>query len=185
MATHDANATSDLYGLMAEYEDVNGLIRGIKHVQQAGYKRIDAFTPQPEHAVYDALNIRRTLVPWIVLGGGIAGLLIGFGLQYWSAVMAYPLNIGGRPLNSWISFLPVTFEMTVLLAGLAAFFGTFALNGLPKFYHPVFNNESFAAKNSRDGYFLVVEAGDPRFDYDQTRQLMAQTGAEEVTDVPN
>ncbi|MCB0076552.1 MAG: DUF3341 domain-containing protein [Anaerolineales bacterium] len=172
-----------LYGLMAEYADADGLVQGIKKIRQAGYKEVDAFTPQPEHAVNDALGAK-TIIPWIVLAGGVAGLLIGFGLQYWSSAIAYPLNVGGRPLNSWISFLPVTFEMTVLLAGLSAVFGTLALAGLPMPYHPVFNVPKFTEKNSRDGFFLLVKAEDPHFDYEQTQFLMSQSGAEGVYDVP-
>lgn len=173
-----------IYGLMAEFESTDSLIRGIGQVREAGYKKMDAYTPYPSHEVSHALGQRGTRLPLIVLIGGITGLLLGFFMQYYTAVIDYPLNIGGRPMNSWPAFLPVTFEMTILLASFAAVFGMLALNGLPMPYHPVFNVPRFGAA-TRDKFFLVVEASDPRFDYEETRRLLATLTPNEVLDVPH
>lgn len=166
-----------LYGLLAEFRTPAGLVRAAHEVHAKGYRRVDAYTPYPMEEVIEALHIERSRVPAVVLAGGIVGLLGGWGLQYWSSVIAYPLNIGGRPFNSWPAFVIPAFEMTVLFAALAAVVGMLALNGLPRPYHPVFNVPSFAAA-SRDRFFLCIEAADPRFDREATRQLLAGLGAD-------
>ncbi|HYN87332.1 MAG TPA: DUF3341 domain-containing protein [Ardenticatenaceae bacterium] len=172
-----------MYGLMAEYEDADGLAEAIRGVRQAGYTRLDGYTPYPVHEVQEALGVRGIKIPLIVLVGGIVGAIAGFGLQYYAMVLAYPLNVGGRPLNSWPMWVPVTFETTVLFAALAAVFGMLAFNGLPQPYHPVFNVDRFALA-SRDRFFLVIETNDPKFDPIATRALLQSTGAREVFDVP-
>ena len=173
-----------LYGLLAEFGSVRDLIRAVEACRENGLTKIDAFTPYPIEEVMEALGHHRSKLPLLVLGGGVAGALAGFGLQYWSSVHAYALNVGGRPLNSWIAFVPVTFETTILFASAAAVFGMLWLNGLPKPYHPVFNAPRFALA-SRDRYFLCVEADDPRFDREATRQLLAGFTDIEVTEVEN
>lgn len=175
--------TEGLYGLMAEYEDAPALAEATRRARGAGYQKVEAYTPHPDHEVQEAIGMKRNLIPYIVAAGGIAGLLGGYALQWWTQVVAYPLNIGGRPLNSAILFMPVTFEMTILLAAFGAVFGMLMLNGLPLPYHPVFNVDRFA-RASRDRFFLVIEADDPNFNYAQTRSFMASTGAREVMDVP-
>lgn len=180
----DAELPHDqLYGLMAEYEDAHSLAVATRAVRAAGYRKIEAYTPHPDHEVQEAIGPQRNLVPPIVAVGGVTGLILGYGLQWWTQVISYPLNVGGRPLNSAILYMPVTFEMTILLAALGAVFGMLALNGLPLPYHPVFNVSRFA-RATRDRFFLVVEAEDPNFNYDSTRTLMVGTGAREVMDVP-
>ncbi|HKQ71965.1 MAG TPA: DUF3341 domain-containing protein, partial [Polyangiaceae bacterium] len=154
----------------------------IEKAKEAGYTKIDAYTPYPIEEVWEAIGHHKSPVPFIVLCGGIFGGLSGFFLQYWVAVIEYPLNIGGRPFNSWPAFIPVTFECTILGAVLAAVAGVFILNGLPEPYHPVFNVERFA-QASRDRCFLCIEATDPKFDRDRARELMAEWSATEVTDV--
>lgn len=173
-----------IFGLMAEFESPEALIVGIEKAREAGYQKMDAYTPYPSHEVSHALGTRGTRLPLIVLAGGIIGMVSGYMLQYWTAVIDYPLNIGGRPLHSWPSFLPVTFEMTILLASFAAVFGMLALNGLPMPYHPVFNVERFGAA-SRDRFFLVIEARDPGFAYKETRQFMETLSPQGVMDVPH
>jgi len=171
-----------LYGLMAEFHTAEELVEAVHKVHEAGFKHVDAFTPYPIEEVSHALDLPRSKVPLIVLGGGIAGGLGGYLLQYWSQVIEYPLNIGGRPFHSWPAFIVPTFEMTILFAALSAVLGMFALNGLPQPYHPVFNVPAFALA-SRDRYFLVIEARDPKFDHDETRRFLLDLHASEVSDV--
>ena len=177
-----ARSTSALYGVMAEFDTSRALLAAIKGSREAGYKKMDAYTPYPIEEVWEELGHHRSKLPLIVLIGGLIGLATGFGLQYWTSVIAYPLNIGGRPLNSWPAFIPVTFEMTILVATLAAVVGMFALNKLPMPYHPVFNVERFAMA-SRDRYFLCIEATDPQFDDQQTRDFLLGLDPIEVSDV--
>jgi hypothetical protein len=173
-----------LYGLLAEYENPQHLVEVCERVHHAGYRRVDAYTPYPIEAVAEALGHHHSRLPLLVLGGGIAGALGGFGLQYWTTVVDYPMNIGGRPLNSWPAFVPPTFETTILFASFTAVLGMLALNGLPQPYHPVFNIERFEHA-SRDNYFLAVEARDPQFDLDATRALLTESGARQVWEVPD
>ena len=159
------------YGLMAEFENPDALVNATRRAFEAGFRRMDAYTPFPIEGLADALGSHRTHVPLIVLIGGLIGCLGGFYLQYWVHVVDYPLIIGGRPLNSWPAFVPVTFELTILIAALFAFFGLLMLNGLPMPYHPVFNVEQFQLA-SRDRFFLCIEAADPKFDQDGTRRFL-------------
>jgi hypothetical protein len=171
-----------LYGLMAEFSDVTGLVNGAKRAHADGYRRVDAFTPFPVHELFDALDAHDRRLPLAVLIGGIIGCCAGFGLCYWVSVMAYPLNIGGRPLNSWPSFIPVTFEVTILLAAFTAVFSMLGLNGLPMPYHPVFNLARFALA-SRNRFFLCIEARDPKFELEATRRFLESLEPREVSTV--
>lgn len=171
-----------LWGLMAEFSSPQGLIEAIRRVREAGYRRIEAYTPYPIEEVSEALDLHRSRLPMIVLGGGILGALGGYSLQVWVNLFEYPLNIGGRPLHSWPAFIVPTFETTILVAALSAVLGMFALNGLPHPYHPVFNVPRFALA-SRDRFFLVVEAADPRFDRRATEELLRGLSPSEVAEV--
>ena len=171
-----------LYGLMAEFERPEALVAAALQARGAGYTRMDAYSPYPVEGLADALGLKGTMVPPIVLIGGIIGCVGGFLMQYWIAGSYYPINIGGRPLNSWPSFIPITFELTVLVAALSAVLGMLALNGLPQPYHPVFNVERFALA-SRDRFFLAIESRDPKFSIDETRSFLGSLGAKEVSDV--
>ncbi|HZQ07001.1 MAG TPA: DUF3341 domain-containing protein [Anaerolineae bacterium] len=175
--------TTPLYGLMAEFETPEQLIQATRRAREQGYRKMDAYSPFPIEELGDLLQARSTWIPLIILGGGIMGCVGGFALQYWVSAIAYPLNIGGRPLDSWPAFVPVSFELTILLAALAAVLGMLAMNGLPMPYHPVFNVARFA-RASQDRFFLVIEAKDHFFRYDKTREFLTQLGAREVSDVP-
>jgi hypothetical protein len=171
-----------LYGVMAEFADPEALLAAARRAYAEGYRRMDAYSPFPVDGLAEAIGFQRNLLPPIVLIGGILGAAGGFFLQYWISVIDYPLNIGGRPLNSWPSFVPVTFELTILLAALCAVLGLLALNGLPMPYHPVFNVERFELA-SRNRFFLCIEAQDPKFDRDATRRFMESASPQGVYDV--
>jgi len=170
------------YGLLAEFTDANALVAAAARAREAGYRRIDAFTPFPIEGLAEVMGFHERKLPLLVLIGGIAGALGGYGLQYWVSVMAYPLNIGGRPYHSWPSFIPVTFEMTILVAAFTAVLGMLALNGLPMPYHPVFNAPRFVLA-SRDRFFLLIEARDPSFDRTETAIFLRSLEPREVTEV--
>lgn len=178
------SAASGLHGLMAEFAGPEELVAAARRAYAAGYRRMDAYSPFPVEGLSDAIGFRRTWVPWLVLGGGLIGVTAGFVLQYWTSVFAYPLNVGGRPLVSLPAYVPVMFELMVLLAAFAAVGGMLALNRLPEPYHPVFNVGRFA-RASQDGFFLCIEASDPRFDLQRTRRFLQDLQPIEVYDVAN
>ena len=179
-----AKSSPATYGLMAEFETPNALVAATHRARLEGYRRMDAYSPFPIEELHEALGAHHTRLPLIVLIGGLCGCIGGYGLQYWSSVMAYPLNIGGKPLHSWPAFIPVTFECTILAAALSCVLGMLALNGLPMPYHPVFNVPRFALA-SRNRFFLCIEAGDPRFDLEHTRGFLESLGPREVSTVAN
>jgi hypothetical protein len=162
---------AEIYGLMAEFHGPHEVVEAARRVRQAGYTRIDAYSPYPIEALSEALDLHHSPLAKLVLAGGALGALAGFGLCYWSSVIAYPLNIGGKPFNSWPAFIPPTFETTILFAAGTAVLGMLALNGLPEPYHPVFNVPSFALA-SRDKFFVCIEAKDPKFDREGTRRFL-------------
>jgi len=169
---------------MAEFDDPNDLVAAAYRAHYEGYRRMDAYSPFPIEELHDALGEHHSTLPLIVLIGGIVGCIGGYLLQYWAASMAYPLNIGGKPLNAWPMFIPVTFECTILGAALSAVLGMLALNGLPMPYHPVFNIPRFALA-TRNKFFLCIEARDPQFDLEKTRGFLETLGPREVTTVAN
>ena len=177
------DAEKPIYGLMAEFDDVTTLVKATRRVHAEGYQRFDAYTPFPVHQLFEAMEFNDRRLPLFVLLGGIFGCAAGFGLCYWVSTTAYPLNIGGRPFNSWPSFVPVTFEVTILIASLTAVLSMIVLNGLPRPYHPVFNVKRFAEHASQDGLFLAIEAEDPKFDRARTRAFLQELGAREVNEV--
>ena len=171
-----------LYGLMAEFEDPNALVDATRHAREAGFTKLDAYSPYPIEALTEALDIHDRKLPAVVLGGGILGGLLGYALCYWTSVIDYPLNVGGKPFNSVPAFIVPTFETTILCAALGAVFGMLALNGLPMPYHPVFNAPRFALA-SRDRFFLCIESKDPKFDHDETWAFLTKLGPRVVMDV--
>ena len=180
--TSPTSPISPIYGLLAEFNDPGELVNAVQKARQAGYRRLDAFTPFPIEEVSEALGLHHTRLPLIVLIGGICGAFAGLGLQYWTSVIDYPLNVGGRPFFSLPSFVPIAFECTVLFAALSAVFGMLALNGLPMPYHPVFNVPRFALA-TRDRFFLCIEATDQKFDRDETRRFLERLVPRTVAEV--
>ena len=182
-ASTSAKATADrLHGLMAEFDSPTALVEAATRARLDGYRQMDAYSPIPIHELDEALGLKRTRLPRLVLLGGILGGLGGFSLQAWASSVAYPMNVGGRPFISWPQFIPVTFETTVLGAALTCFVGMWALNRLPMPYHPVFNVPRFALA-SRNRFFLVIEATDPMFALDATRDFLLSLNPREVMTV--
>jgi hypothetical protein len=175
---------SHIYGLLAEFETPHQLAAAAWAARSQGYRRLDAFSPFAIEEVSNALDFRTTRVPLVVLIGGILGGMGGFLLQYWVATIAYPVNVGGRPLNSWVAFIVITFECTILGAALSAVFGMLALNGLPEPYHPLFNVPGFA-RVTKDSFFLVIESTDPLFDLQRTREFLSVLNPRMVAEVPD
>jgi hypothetical protein len=171
-----------LYGVIAEFESPGDLVHAARHTYEAGYRRINGYSPYPIEELSEAIGFTHTSLPLIVFIGGVIGGLSGFFMQYWIEVIDYPINVGGKPFNSWPAFIPITFEMTVLFAAFAAVLGMLVLNKLPQPYHPVFNTPNFALA-TRDRFFLAVEANDPKFDHDRVVELLKSLGAMEVSDV--
>ena len=172
-----------IYGIMAEFKTQPELLEAVTRARREGYRRMDAYTPMPVEGLADAFGYKATRVPLVTLVGGILGGCAGYAMQYWIAAVDYPLNVGGRPLNSWPAFIPVTFELTILGAALAAVLGMLALNGLPMPYHPVFHVTRFALA-TRDRFFLCIESQDERFDRQGTRNFLESLAPREVSDVP-
>jgi hypothetical protein len=170
---------SNVYGLMAEFHTSDELLSAAQRAYEEGYRRMDAYSPQPVHGLAEAIGMRRTAVSLVVLIGGLAGAAGGFGLCHYMSQIAYPHNIGGRPLFSWPSYIPVTFETAVLLASFCAVIGMLAMNGLPRPYHPVFNNPRFD-RASHDRFFLCIEAADGKFDSGRTRAFLESLKPYEV-----
>jgi hypothetical protein len=178
----DSQQRPTIYGLIAEFENPHDLVAAARRVRAEGYKKLDAYTPFPVEGLAEALELGSTRVPLIALIGGLVGAALGYGMQYYLMAVDYPINVGGRPLHSWPAFIPVTFEMTVLVAGLSAVLGMLALNGLPMPYHPVFNAPRFALA-TRDRFFLCIEATDPKFDREETRRLLDRMTPRMVSEV--
>jgi hypothetical protein len=171
-----------MYGLMAEFDSPEALLEATQQAYAKGYRRMDAYTPFAVEGLDEALGSHRDWLPLLVLLGGIAGAVNGFGMQWFASVIHYPLNIGGRPFNSWPSFIPITFELTILFAAGTAVLGMLALNGLPMPYHPVFSVPRFELA-SRHGFFLCIESEDPLFDMKATRTFLEDKKPVGVYDV--
>lgn len=170
-------------GLVARFTSPEDLTAAVKAARDAGYHRMDAYSPFPIHGLADLLKAEDARLPWLVFACGAIGAVAGYALQYYVSVIAYPHNVGGRPLHSWPSFIPVTFETTVLLAAFGAVIGMFALNGLPRPHHPVFDVPGFD-RVTTDAFFLQIGADDKLFDRVRTADFLRSVGAVEVYEVP-
>jgi len=171
-----------LYGVVAEFDAGETLVAAVRKTVGEGYRNLEAYSPFPIEGLDEALGFHRSRVPLITLLGGIVGGVGGFFMQWFAAVIHYPMNIGGRPLNSWPAFIPVTFELTILCAAIATVLGMLGLNGLPMPYHPLFNVPSFE-RASRDRFFLCVESKDPKFDGEGTKRFLESLNPKGVYDV--
>lgn len=181
MADHRAHETS-LKGYLAMFDDPSQVVEAIYRTREEGYEEYDSFSPYPCEEMADAQDVHHSWLPWIVFFGGATGALTGWALQFLTSTVVYPMNVGGRPFNSWPAFIVVIFECTILFAAFATVMGMFALNRLPQPHHPLFNVESFK-RASQDRYFLYIESKDPKFDAQGTRTFMESLEASEVTAV--
>lgn len=177
---HGHVAAPRAYGLVAEFGDPDAVVTAAQRAYDAGYRKFDAYTPFPVHGLSEAVGFRGNYVAPLVLFGGLTGAAAGFLMQYVASVIHYPYLIGGRPDLSWPMFIPVTFEMGILFAAFSAVFGMFALNGLPRPHHPVFNATGFD-RATRDAFFLCIEADDARYDEQETRSFLEGLGAKQVS----
>ena len=177
---HTHETSNALHGVMAEFDSGQALVDAARKTMAQGYSRVEAYTPIPIEELNDIIHKKRTVLPKLVLAGGLTGMATGFALQYWASVIEYPMNIGGRPLASWTTFIVPSYELTILFAALTAAIGMIALSGLPQPYHPVFNVDRFTMASS-DKFFLVIESTDPKFG--GAAAFLRETGAKGVYDV--
>jgi hypothetical protein len=177
-----AAAEAPPYGLVAEFDNPEALLEAAKRARAEGYRKMDAYSPIPVEELAETIGFR-TRLPLVVLFGGLTGAALGFLLQTWASVWDYPLNVGGRPLFSWPSFIPAIFELTVLFSAFAAVLGLILFSGLPQPYHPIFNTPNFD-QASRDKFFFCIEASDPKFDARATRQFLEGLGPQTISEVP-
>jgi hypothetical protein len=182
MTMTQSTASQNIFGMMVSFDNPKALIEAAGAARKAGYRRIDAYSPYPVEGLSEALELRTTRLPLVVLAGGLLGAAGAYFMQYYASVIDYPLNVGGRPLHSWPAFIPITFELTILVAAVFAVLGMLALNGLPEPYHPVFNVPEFELA-SRSHFFLTIESDDPKFDLDETRQFLESLGGESVSEI--
>ncbi len=173
---------SKLVGLLAEFSTPEGLVAAAEQVREAGYRRVDAFAPFPVHGLDEALAIRPTILPWIVLGAGLSGVVAALAGQWWTNTIDYPFVVSGKPLFSLPANIPVTFEVIILFSAFTAFFGMLALNGLPRFVQPIFKSDRFR-RATVDRFFLLVEAADPRFALDKTQAVLNAAGAMHIEEL--
>lgn len=173
----------DVFGLVAEFDSPEAVLKAAEAAHEAGYRELDAFSPIPVDGLAEAIGFKRNWVALIILIGGLTGGLGGFYMQWFSAVIHYPVIIGGRPLNSWPSFMPIVFELTVLISAFSAVFGMLGLNGLPRPNHPIFNTPGFD-RASQDRFFLSVHSNDPQYDEEQTRRFLEGQDPVAVSLVP-
>ena len=172
-----------IYGMMAEFDSATALFDAARSTRQAGYNKIDAYSPFPIEGLAEEIGAPHD-VPLVVLIGGIVGGLTGYLMQWWMSAVDYPINVGGKPAHSWPAFIVITFEMTILFAGISAVFGMLALNGLPMPYHPVFNVPRFSSA-SKDRFFLIVFSSDPKYDPAGTRGFLQGLQPRSISEVPS
>ena len=172
-----------LYGLLAEFESPEGLLRAVARLRAHGYRRLEGHTPFPVEGLAETLGFKVRRLPFLALAGGIIGGVGGMYMQWYLNAYDYPINVGGRPLDAWPAFAIAGFELTVLGAVLAVVIGMLWLNGLPRLHHPLFNS-AHAERITRDRFLLAVEYDDPRFDRQETRALLERLGAASVEEVP-
>lgn len=163
-------------GLLAQFDDVDTVMAAAEYCRDQGFTRWDVHTPFPVHGMDKAMGIRPTILPWLVLAGGLTGLATALGLQIWANVLSYPFLASGKPIMSGPTWVPVCFELTILFSALTAVFGMFLLNGLPHHYNPLFKSRRFK-RATNDRFFIVIDSVDPVFKQDVTEAKLQELGA--------
>ena len=176
--------TTPIYGIMAEFDSATALVEAARKTHDAGYRKIDAYSPFPVEELAEAIGFHTNRVALVTLIGAIIGGLSGYLRQYWMAAVDYPVNVAGRPDHSWPSFIVITFELTILFGGISAVLGMLALNGLPMPYHPVFNVPRFAMA-TKDRFFLIVFSTDPKYKPAEVRQFLESLQPRSISEVPS
>ena len=176
--------TTPIYGMMAEFDSAQDLVAAARKTHEAGYRKLDAYSPFPVEELAEAIGFHKNRVPLVTLIGALIGGIGGYLMQYWIAVISYPINVGGRPPHSWPAFIVVTFEMTILFGGISAVFGMLALNGLPMPYHPVFNVPRFAMA-TKDRFFLIIFSTDPKYQPGEVRKFLEGFKPRSISEVPS
>ena len=172
-----------IYGLLAKFDSAEALISATHRAYENGYRQFDTYAPYPVEGLSHAMRLKSSPLPYVILIGGIVGAVTGFSMQVFASMIDYPLNIGGRPLFSWPAFIPITFELTILFAALAGILGLFVVTRFPQPYHPVFNSPDFNEHASQDGFYLDIQARDPKFSLENTRKFMEDLGSIQVSEV--
>jgi len=176
--------TTPIYGIMAEFDSATALVEAARKTHDAGYRKIDAYSPFPVEELAEAIGFHTNRVGLVTLIGAIVGGLSGYLMQYWMNGVNYPVIVGGKPPHSWPAFIPITFEMTILFGGISAVLGMLALNGLPMPYHPVFNVPRFAMA-TKDRFFLIVFSTDPKYNPATTRAFLESLQPRSISEVPS
>lgn len=179
MVFRKENTSNSLYGIVAEFSTPRDLFHACEKIRDEGYKIWDAHTPFPVHGLEKAMGLKPSRLPWIVLVMGLTGCVSAMGFQLWTMGISYPMVISGKPLFSWQAFMPVTFEVSVLLSAFGAVFGMLGLNKLPQHYHPLFSLERFQ-KATDDTFFIAIESSDPKFHQENTHKFLESLGATHV-----
>lgn len=173
---------TDLYGVLAEFRNPKELVDISRLVNRSGYKKFDTFSPFPIHGIDKAMGLQKSKLGWIVFVHGLLGFTGAITMIYWMSVVDYPLNISGKTLMNIPAWVPVTFELTILLSAFGAVFGMFFLNGLPRLNHPLFTSENFK-KATDDGFFICIESDDPQFEKEKVQKLLKDAGAQNIEDI--
>lgn len=176
-------ASPNLYGLLAKFETPEALVAASQRVYEAGYRKFDAYSPYPVQGLSNAMRLKPSPMPYLILAGGLLGGIAGFAMQTYATVIDYPMNIGGKPLFSWPAYIPITFEMIILLAAVTGVLALFFFTRFPQPYHPVFRSEDFNQHASQDAFYLSIEASDAKFDLQQTQRFMQEAGAVQVSEI--
>jgi hypothetical protein len=171
------------YGLLAKFDTQEALITAANRTYSQGYRKFDAYSPYPVEELANAMHLKSSPLPFVILGGGLLGGIGGFLMMAFATVIDYPVNIGGRPLFSWPAYIPITFELTVLFAALSGVLGLFVATRFPQPYHPVFNSEDFNEHGSRDAFYLSIETSDPLFNPERTRRFLEELGSVQVSEI--
>ena len=182
MSDHGHHTEPETHGMIAEFDDPDTLLHAAEAAFKAGYREMDAYTPFPVHGLSEAIGFKKTYVSLITLIGGLTGAATAFAMQYIASVLHYPYDIGGKPFNSWPSFMPIGFELTILFGAFSALGSMLILNGLPRPHHPIFNAKRFARASS-DGFFLCIEKADAQYDAGDTRAFLESLNPVEVSEV--